>query len=133
MAGRDREAIERRNNEWELMPRLRTLPGRLETLKPRLTVLASGDKGRVQAAPWREWYNTTRWRKLRLAIFKRDMFTCQWPGCGRVEGDTSQLVADHREPHRGDERLFWDEGNLQTLCKPCHDGPKALAEGRWGV
>lgn len=38
------------------------------------------------------------------------------------------LVADHRRRHNGDANLFWDEGNLQTLCKPCHDGPKQRAE-----
>lgn len=24
-------------------------------------------------------------------------------------------------PHRGDQKLFWDESNWQALCKPCHD------------
>jgi 5-methylcytosine-specific restriction endonuclease McrA len=115
------------------MGKLRSLPGRLTTLKPRLSVLPSGDKGRNAAAPWREWYNTTEWRRLRIDIFKRDLFTCQWPGCGRVEGNTSLLVADHVVPHRGDERLFWNCTNLQTLCKPCHDGPKARVEARRGI
>jgi 5-methylcytosine-specific restriction endonuclease McrA len=50
------------------------------------------------------------------------------PGCGRIEADTSKLVADHIMPHRGDERLFWDEANLQCLCKACHDGVKQAAE-----
>ena len=63
-----------------------------------------------------------------MQVLVRDLFTCQWPGCGRIEANTSQLVADHRRPHRGDERLFWDDRNLQCLCKPCHDGPKARAE-----
>jgi 5-methylcytosine-specific restriction protein A len=112
------------------MGRLKALPGRLATLASPLRQLEQGERGRAEASPWRAWYNTTRWRKLRIAIFKRDLFTCQWPGCGRVEGNTSLLIADHRRPHRGDERLFWDEGNLQTLCKPCHDGAKQRAEAR---
>jgi hypothetical protein len=37
-------------------------------------------------------------------------------------------VCDHRKPHRGDEHLFWDETNLQTMLKACHDGPKQRAE-----
>lgn len=78
--------------------------------------------------PWRRWYNTARWRALRLAIFTRDRFTCQMQGCGRLEGNTSLLVCDHMKPHRGNEALFWDEGNLQTLCKSCHDGKKQAAE-----
>lgn len=79
-------------------------------------------------APWRRWYKTARWQALRLKIFVRDRFTCQMAGCARIEGDTSKLVCDHKTPHRGDERLFWDEANLQTLCKPCHDSLKQAAE-----
>jgi 5-methylcytosine-specific restriction protein A len=30
-------------------------------------------------------------------------------------------VVDHVKPHRGDEKLMWDENNYQALCKPCHD------------
>lgn len=78
------------------------------------------------AAPWRAWYKLARWRKLRWAVLVRDLFTCQT--CRRLEGDTSLLVADHIRPHRGDERLFWDEANLQTLCKGCHDKAKQAEE-----
>lgn len=88
----------------------------------------SADNNRAIFAPWRKWYGTARWRALRMAIFVRDGFTCQWPGCRRIEANTSRLVADHRKPHRGDEALFWDEENLQTLCKPCHDKHKQRAE-----
>ena len=76
--------------------------------------------------PWRRWYKTTRWRRLRWLILVRDLFTCQM--CHKIEGDTSQLVADHKTPHRGDASLFWDEDNLQCVCKPCHDGDKQRME-----
>lgn len=78
------------------------------------------------ALPWRAWYKTARWRALRLKVFLRDLYTCQM--CGRLEGDTSKLVCDHIKPHRGDERVFWDEANLQTLCKACHDTVKQAEE-----
>lgn len=77
--------------------------------------------------PWRAWYRTARWRRLRLKVFARDLFTCQC-GCGRLEGNTSLLVCDHKEPHRGSEALFWNEANLQTLLKSCHDGAKQKQE-----
>ncbi len=48
--------------------------------------------------------------------------------CGRFVVDTSQLVADHKIRHQGDHELFWDEGNLQTLCKHCHDSLKQREE-----
>ena len=84
--------------------------------------------GRARAAPWRAWYNTARWRVLRLKVMLRDLYTCQRQGCGRIEADTSRLVCDHVNAHRGDAALFWDESNLQTLCKPCHDTLKQREE-----
>lgn len=84
------------------------------------------DRARAAANPLRHLYGTARWQRLRMAVLERDMFTCQ--KCGRWENDTSQLVADHKQPHRGDLALFWDDENLQCLCKPCHDGAKQREE-----
>ena len=30
-------------------------------------------------------------------------------------------VVDHIVPHRGDQKLFWDRSNWQSLCKKHHD------------
>ncbi|KQX55472.1 HNH endonuclease [Ensifer sp. Root954] len=118
--------------------------GRLSTLKPRLTTLGSriarpeGEPARLaerdRNVGWRKWYKTARWQKLRMQVLKRDLFTCQMVGCGRIEANTSQLVADHKIRHQGEEHLFWDENNLQCLCKPCHDRLKQKEEraaARW--
>lgn len=78
--------------------------------------------------PWRAWYKTARWQKLRWSVLVRDLFTCQMTACGRVVADTSKLVADHKIAHRGDERLFWDENNLHCICKDCHDRVKQSEE-----
>jgi 5-methylcytosine-specific restriction protein A len=75
---------------------------------------------------WRRWYSLARWRTLRLAIFQRDGYTCK--DCGRLEGNTALLVCDHVKAHRGSVALFWDEANLQTLCKACHDAAKQREE-----
>ena len=40
---------------------------------------------------------------------------------------TKATVVDHIVPHRGDQKLFWDRGNWQALCKSCHD-EKTLKE-----
>ena len=81
------------------MGKLKAVTGRLATLKPALGYLVPMERTVTQErtlfSPWRAWYNTARWRALRLVIFERDLFTCQWPGCGRVEPRTSLLVADH--------------------------------------
>jgi 5-methylcytosine-specific restriction endonuclease McrA len=78
------------------------------------------------APPWKAWYKLARWRELRLRIFLRDLYCCK--ACGHTVSNTALLVCDHRRPHRGNVTLFWDEANLQTLCKPCHDGAKQRAE-----
>ncbi|MGV2082069.1 MULTISPECIES: HNH endonuclease [unclassified Rhizobium] len=77
---------------------------------------------------WRKWYKTARWQKLRMSVLVRDLFTCQMRGCGRIVADTSQLVADHKLQHHGDPDLFWDDNNLQCMCKTCHDTLKQKEE-----
>ena len=37
-------------------------------------------------------------------------------------------VVDHITPHKGDQALFWDEANWQSLCAPHHDSDKKLIE-----
>ncbi|NJC06529.1 5-methylcytosine-specific restriction endonuclease McrA [Sphingomonas kaistensis] len=107
-----------------LKPRILPSPGRLTYLQGAAD---SGELGMKTKRADKARYNTSRWRKLRWSILLRDRFTCQM--CGRVEVVTSLLVADHKQPHRGSERLFWDENNLQTLCKsPCHDKHKQAQE-----
>ncbi len=117
-----------------VMGRLKTLPSRLGSLPSALGYMAPASKPaeaqRAVFSPWRAWYKTARWQKLRWSVLVRDLFTCQRPGCGYSTSETAQLVADHRTPHRGDERLFWDADNLQCLCKPCHDRHKQREERR---
>ncbi|MEO8531292.1 MAG: HNH endonuclease signature motif containing protein, partial [Deltaproteobacteria bacterium] len=76
------------------------------------------------------WYATIEWKRLRARCLKAAGYTCQWAGCGRMESDTSLLVADHVVPHRGNRALFYDATNLQCLCKDCHDGPKQAQDRR---
>lgn len=113
------------------MGRLTNLRSPLSNLPPRIARQADAQGHSPTAEPWRKWYSLARWKRLRLAIFLRDMFTCQREGCGRLEGNTSLLVADHRTAHKGDPALFWDESNIQTLCKPCHDRDKQREERRF--
>ncbi|MBB4094096.1 HNH endonuclease [Ochrobactrum pecoris] len=107
-------------------PKLKMMKPLVSTMKPRLGPTPGSQKSRdahrVKVEPWRRWYRIARWQKLRMKIFTRDLFTCQM--CGLLEPDTSKLVCDHREPHGGSETKFWDETNLQCLCKTCHDGEK---------
>lgn len=116
------------------MARLKRLRDGLSRMPPRVAYLERTerdvDKARKDANPMRAAYGTARWQRLRWSVLVRDLFTCQWPGCGELVGDTSQLVADHKVPHRGDPALFWDEANLWCLCKRCHDSAKQREEAR---
>jgi 5-methylcytosine-specific restriction enzyme A len=110
--------------------KLTQVRGPLQPLKPKVAFL-NDDKAAVSRArdrrhEYRAWYKTQAWRRLRWQVLARDLFTCQM--CGKLEAQTSQLVADHKLPHRGNEGLFWDAGNIQCLCKPCHDGTKQSEE-----
>lgn len=87
---------------------------------------AEADRRRMAANPLRALYFTKRWRQLRWAVLVDAGFTCA--ACGRLEGETRRLVADHIEPHRGIEERFWDRANLQCLCASCHSGAKQRAE-----
>lgn len=108
---------------------------RLSTLKPRIasptqavarTEPISRDQERYRRSPWRGWYNLKRWKVMRWDALVSAGFTCEM--CGRLEGDTSKLVADHRKPHRGDADLFWDRENLWCLCEGCHSSEKQKEE-----
>ena len=75
---------------------------------------------------------TYRWRKY-AAAFLRDHPLCECPDCTAGDGRiTPAEVVDHRIPHRGDERLFWDPSNHQAMSKPCHDRKTAREDGGFG-
>ena len=110
------------------MGRLSILKPTLSTLPPRLGY-AEGDakatdRRRETLAPWRAWYRTARWQKLRLEAFVRDGFKCQRTGeiCVGKHPARNSPVANHKIPHHGDPDLFWDIDNIETVTKEVHDG-----------
>lgn len=111
------------------MTKLSAMPSALLTLGSAIGYQRDAHGHSKEAEPWRAWYSLAEWKRLRLKVFKRDQFTCQC-GCGVSEARTINLVADHVRPHRGDKALFWDEGNIQTLRKVCHDSRKQAEERR---
>jgi 5-methylcytosine-specific restriction protein A len=88
-------------------------------------VKAALDRQRPSA--WARGYGA-RWRRARAAFLARHPLCAACQGQGRVVPAT---VVDHVVPHRGDQRLFWDESNWAPACKRCHDA-KTAREGRWG-
>ncbi len=131
--GLDCEAsIQGKCESYAIMSRLTTMPSRLSAQPSRLayaeTDARSLDRKRSAMEPWRAWYKTKEWQRLRQQTFIRDGFQCQMVGCGAIKSPSVQLVCDHKTPHRGSRELFFDPANLQTLCKTCHDGAKQRLE-----
>lgn len=76
-----------------------------------------------------------QWRTRALA------FLAMYPLCGMRPGGaapvmsqchaeqrvTAAVQVDHVEPHRGDQALFWNEENWQSLCREC--GARKSAAG----
>lgn len=109
---------------------LKSFKPRLSKPRPRVApLLGSGaerDRNRGARVSWRKWYQSPEWRAIRSAVLLANNFTCA--ACGRIEADTSRLVADHIRAHHGDPDLFFDMRNVQCLCKLCHDRDKQRDE-----
>jgi 5-methylcytosine-specific restriction protein A len=83
---------------------------------PCRTCRAQRDQDRDNADV-RKWYRTSRWRRLRASAFRRDPLCAKCKSLGLVKVGTD---ADHRIPHDGDPRLFWELSNVQVLCAKHH-------------
>lgn len=75
--------------------------------------------------PWQHLYGRKRWQGLRERQLTEQPL-CEY--CLRREIVEPAIIVDHIEPHKGDEAKFHDPGNLQSLCKRCHDGDKRMEE-----
>ena len=82
------------------------------------------DRQRRETQPARRWYGLAAWQRRRAAQLAGEPLCRVCDALGAV---TLATVADHVIPHRGDWDLFIG-GELQSLCKPCHDGAKAREE-----
>jgi len=86
------------------------------------------DTERRERNPWRRFYDLAIWcghHGLRGIVLRRD------PICKICNRNPSE-IADHIVPHCGDWNLFTDLGNLQGLCKQCHDKKTSKEDGGFG-
>ena len=67
----------------------------------------------------------SRWQKARATFLRKHPLCADHQQRGHIVPAT---VVDHIIPHRGDQALFWDTGNWQSLCKLCHDSHKQRLE-----
>ncbi len=59
-----------------------------------------------------------KWREARKLYLQRHPLCVK---CLKEKKITPATVVDHIVPHRGDQKLFWDQSNWQPLCKEHHD------------
>lgn len=112
---------------------------KLATLKPTVALADLSIAGSVQARTDASWRGSTKsssergygwkWQQARKLYLQEHPLCVMCEAAGRV---TAANVVDHKEPHRGDEKLFWSRSNWQSLCSSCHSGAKQREENRNG-
>jgi 5-methylcytosine-specific restriction endonuclease McrA len=85
-----------------------------------------------EAAVYRRLYQTQQWRTLREVALLRDDFKCQRCGCFLKRGRShpQSAVVHHVTAHKGNQDLFFDLDNLQSVCWSCHSGVIQSEEAR---
>lgn len=68
-----------------------------------------------------------KWQQARKIYLQEHPLCVMCAAIGRV---VAANVVDHREPHRGDQKLFWSRSNWQSLCSSCHSGDKQREENQ---
>lgn len=81
-----------------------------------------------RGSPTARGYNS-KWRKARTTYLRHHPLCAECDCHGRVVPAT---VVDHVIPHKGNQQLFWDTSNWQSLCKSCHDAKTAREDGGFG-
>ena len=74
---------------------------------------------------YHKWYGLARWKKVRRRQLAKEPICVMCKAEGFIKPAT---VCDHVIEHKGDPILFWDEENLQSLCKRHHDSDKQSFE-----
>jgi hypothetical protein len=70
-------------------------------------------------------YDGVRWRRV------AKMFLDQNPLCApclKSHRETPATIVHHKIEHKGDETLFWDWDNLESVCASCHSGHIRVSE-----
>jgi 5-methylcytosine-specific restriction protein A len=72
---------------------------------------------------------TARWQRYRLKYLRLNPLCVECLKSGMI---TPATVVDHIKPHKGNQLLFWDTKNHQSMCKHHHDMKTASEDmGSW--
>jgi 5-methylcytosine-specific restriction protein A len=74
--------------------------------------------GKIACRAYHKLYGLMSWKDLRSSFLNSNPLCveCQRLGIVKVAS-----IVDHVIPHKGETELFFDEKNLQSLCKLHHD------------
>lgn len=107
-------------------------PAKVKTITPKVNTAAKSDSKQS----WRRGVESStkrgygyKWQQRRKQFLQRPENVC-CVYCARLGLTVVATVVDHIKPHRGDQELFWDENNWQSLCSSCHSGIKQREESR---
>lgn len=92
------------------------------------------NKYRAQQKPEeKKFFNSTKWKKLRLKVIKEDGATCQRCLIKFNFIETRNLQAHHIKPRIKYDELKFERSNLITLCQSCntHLGIKEELDFEW--
>lgn len=81
----------------------------------------------LEAQTYRRWYGLKAWQQARQSQFARQPLCERCRAMGRV---TPATVVNHRQPHKGNWKLFLDPANHESVCAPHHDGLIQKEEAR---
>ena len=79
---------------------------------------------RVVGFDQRRARGTQRYKKWRTRFMRANPLCA---ACRKKGLTVAAREMDHRDPCGADPKKFWDGGNVQALCRPCHQ-EKTLAE-----
>ena len=99
-----------------LSPLVRPFDGRGSSRQEREK---SRDADRRASQEWRAWYHLPIWKHPQTGLRAQQL--ALHPICQECK-QAPATVVHHRRPHNGQWALFANPGNLQSVCKPCHDG-----------
>lgn len=74
-------------------------------------------------------YDLRRWRRLRAAHISAHPLCAS---CFKRDRIVEAKVVDHITPHLGNEKIFFDPKNLQSLCFSCHNRKTSKYDGGFG-
>ncbi|MFN3261272.1 MAG: HNH endonuclease [Pikeienuella sp.] len=74
------------------------------------------------AAIDKAFYKSKEWAKMRAKVMREE------PTCRMCGSDSPRAVADHIIPRRVRPDLALVRGNIQRLCRDCHEREKARFE-----